>query len=252
MSFDPMNNLADLAELGFDLNASVTDRTAAVDDGQYLVKLSSEPVPTKAQDGKAYSKLIEGEEYAGKAFFPSSDNGKYRIGKDGRVNYSVPVKVEVLTEPVPGKEPGVRQTLRTQYITTAIINKSSGVLDAMKAINRAAGQEVFDIPAIVRVGMANPIHVYRPLAEALAEFLQLNPGFTVEALIQSKLIKVTSKTDQFGVKSVEREAVRECSTSERIKAKYPKEWAGQVDFPEGLQVETSVRTFCFRNAGEVA
>ena len=240
---DLLNQIDDLKALGFDLEASVADRIVAVDDGVYKVRVKSEPLPLKTNDGKPYSKVIAGKEYAGAAFFPSGDVTGYRTMKDStRVNYNVPVSIEILNDDATK----TLQTIRA-YLTSTMRNNTSLILDFMKSVNALYGA-TFDIPTLIRTAIAqDDAHVHGALAEAVAEFLVNNPqGVEVNAAISSKLTFTTVKEDQFGKKTYDTQPVKGASSSRAIKEQYPEAWAGKADFGDGYRVETNVREFIFR------
>lgn len=227
-----MNDIySQLAEVGIDLGASSLDRAAQLVDGDYMVRVAIEPVPTTDKDGKPYKKIVAGKDYAGASFYPKGTEVTAERDTIGAIKFNVPVKVEVLND-----EGKVVKTFR-EYLWTGVTKKGTSLaLDFVKAFNAAAKQEVFDLGALLtqKEGELRML----PLAEQIVEVINANPTFTLPGRVSTTVIKRTKKAD--GTPGPDEVLAGSAKTAQ---ATFPAEWAGKEDLPEGVSFSTRLKGF---------
>jgi hypothetical protein len=226
-----------LSDLGIDLGASSLDRASQLIDGDYTIAVSLEPVPTTNREGKPYDKIIAGENYAGKTFYPKGDVTAVTLDDRGRRNYTIPIKVEVLNDK--------GDTIKSfqDYIWTSITQKgTSFALDFAKAVNARVGDTYFDIAALIQDGYSRSKNglelVNLPLIEAIVSMLESNQPFKMSGRIQTSVEQQTKNeaTGKYDSKIL-------AKGSREGQAKFGDAWAGKDDLPEGARFVTRLRGF---------
>jgi hypothetical protein len=236
IQFDP--NI--FAALGITPDANSMDNPPPIADGGYQVNLTLAPIPTvKKKDGAevSNSKIINGKEYAGQAVAPLGDLTSLTKDDQGRVEYQLYLSAEVLS-------PETSKVMRTIPTYVRSTKNKAGACLLMDLAVTIASAHLGAIDLVKAVAKYNTPggenHVWRGVAEAIAELLEGNPeGVVVPAFIATKLEQATGKKKP-GTEYDEMKVL--AWNMAAIQKQFSTHWTGDKQ-PDGFRLVTEVKGF---------